>query len=380
MQNVLMVENTSILMNAIEAMRHHSLKKKETIIIVTSFHETNLSQLMKAIKINEWSEVYFPALTKPTGKEFMFKGSKLIGPSNRILQMFHKRLVLDRVKRIAASKMKVNYLICGVYANDLAITFANSISFREYCLVDDGNMTIFIAAGRQKEELYGFSHVLGVNSIASYDGVWGHLKKCIKRFMLGIKDKGIKNITFFTSHHDITLIDNDRLIKNCYAKTDEPSEQLVESNLVYFLGAPVVEREIMSLDSYRFFLQSINSRYENYSILYFPHRMEGEIGLKIVRENFVSANIMAIDVPIETHILNAPTLPETVSSFYSSALTNIASMNIAGLKIEAIYIPAKLVVKREKRMLVEKVYEDFKKRQTKSFVVVDLIKADQLVD
>jgi hypothetical protein len=371
--NVLLVENPAIYLNCREAMAVLGISAADSVLIVTSIIRKNLMQLRAEIDPAEWAAVHFPTVDTRVESVIAAGLQRTVLPRGRLANLLSQRSNVRRIKDLAVALPSVDTVICGVYANEMALTFCATTKYARYILVDDGNMTMFTAKGRSAETSVGHKHVLGVNSISRYRGVVGQIKLLIKRILIGVRDRGVPAVTFFTAHHDIDCRPPDSIIANHYSSyLRKPEDQVVHEGLVHILGAPFLERNILSEADFITLLSEVFRRYGHQSIVYFPHRMETERSLHHVRSVLKTAEILRPDVPYEGHIGVARDLPMVIASFYSSALTNLLAMDLAGVCIHVVRFPWQRVVEPTKAELVRTIYEKLAERQSERLKVVEV--------
>lgn len=371
--NALLVENPAIYLNCREAMSVLGIAPADSVIIVTSIIRKNLEQLRDKIIPSEWAGVHFPTVDARVESVIAEGKERTVTPPGMVPNLLFLRRNIGWMKNFAATVPKLDTVLCGVYGNEMALSFCQGISYERYVLVDDGNMTMFTAGGRAAEARIGHDRVLGVNSISKYGGLKGWLKLFVKRQFLGARDRGIPSITFFTSHHQISCQSPDTVIPNRYSSfMQRPEAPIVHGNRAYVLGAPILERNILREDEFIVLLEKISRLYAAMDLTYFPHRMETERSLKHVRSNVKNVDIRQTDLPFEGFIGSAQDLPAVICSFYSSALTNLQAMDLPGVTIHVIRFPWQSVIDPSKAELVKTIYENLAERQGERLKIIEV--------
>lgn len=371
--NVLLVENPAIFLNCREAMAVLGLAASDSVIVVTSIIRRNLEQLRAEIDPQEWAAVHFPTIDARVEAVIAEGRQRTVAPPGRLAHLAFARRNVTWMKNFAATLPKLDTVMCGVYGNEMALSFCAHSSHARYVLVDDGNMTMFTAAGRAAEARTGHARVLGVNSVSVYQGPTGWLKKFVKRNVIGVHDRGIPAITFFTSHHEIPCEAPDTLVPNRYSSfLRRPEAPVVHEDRVHILGAPILERNILREDDFVVLLAEMARLYGSRALTYFPHRMETERSLAHVRAALPGAEILRPDMPFENYIAVAQDLPAVITSFYSSALTNLQAMDLPGVTIHVVRFDWQRVVDPRKAELVKTIYENLAQRQGERLKIVDV--------
>lgn len=107
-----------------------------------------------------------------------------------------------------------------------------------------------------------------------------------------------------------------------------------EENTILFLGSKLSEIGIISEEYYLELMQMISGHYKGQKIIYIPHREEDPDKLAAIGR-LDNIEIKTIDYPVELFGLFEHRMPNTVSSFYSSAL--LTMQNIYQVESEAFH-------------------------------------------
>lgn len=129
------------------------------------------------------------------------------------------------------------------------------------------------------------------------------------------------------------------------------------ANTVYFIGAPLLEKDMISAEQFDFYFSKIANHYLSlgYSIKYLPHRHENNDKLK----KYQYVDVLILDEPVELYMLHAEELPSCVASFYSAALYTIQQIFSEKIKqIESFYFPPSIMkLDEDTQLKIEGVYK-----------------------
>ena len=106
---------------------------------------------------------------------------------------------------------------------------------------------------------------------------------------------------------------------------------------LYFIGAPLVEKEVLTLDVFLDLMGRIVKYYEkqNIEIIYLPHRMENLDKFK----NTDISSFIELDIPIELFLIESEYLPFKIASFYSAALYSLNVLFKNKIEVTSFGIP-----------------------------------------
>lgn len=354
---VVFAGNRHILFHAKLVLNKYGISQSNTILVISTANPLIRAQLGEVVRRDDWKAVY-----DPFEAYHIYNANKLIkwminmGHSvNWILDLVRLRRAISYIRKIVLDYPYVGAVISGIYASEIDRTYLNLVDHERYILVDDGNMTIITANGRKNEELINYKRVMGVNSHRVYDGWKGKLKVILLRNFAGIIDRGSESIEFFTSHNNIKIGNNDRIIANKYE--DMHRSAVINPRLVHFLGLPARARNILSETSFRAILRQVRRRYEGRPVFYFAHPMEGDEERVIVESIWPEAEWHDNTEPYESALLRSEQWPEIVSAFYSSVLMNLINADLEGIKFEIIRLPVNLIEGERRQELVSSIYE-----------------------
>lgn len=161
---------------------------------------------------------------------------------------------------------------------------------------------------------------------------------------LKLKDEKINLYTFIDFHKTNKL----NVFKHDFKKLKEKAVHVVASG-TYFIGQPVVEKDILSEELYiNYILKSVA---ECDGVLhYIPHRMESEYRINKLMK-ITGVNVLRLDMCIEVFFIKSAITPYKVYSYSSSAL-----LTLSKLFPECILT---FYIKSEGGLLNEKIYQQF---------------------
>lgn len=131
----------------------------------------------------------------------------------------------------------------------------------------------------------------------------------------------------------------------------------VLNNIVYFIGAPLVEKNLINETQFHFYFSRIVKLYNDNgkTIRYISHRSENAYKLR----RYGSVEVCRLDEPIELFLLQSSVVPSSVASFYSAALYSIQMMFHDYISdIVSYYLPtSEMHVRQEVKSNIEEVYK-----------------------
>ncbi|MBK8188044.1 MAG: hypothetical protein IPK77_12810 [Cellvibrio sp.] len=103
------------------------------------------------------------------------------------------------------------------------------------------------------------------------------------------------------------------------------SSQGIDHNLVFFVGAKLIEEKIMSSNDYMNICAEVARHLPNKKIIYFPHREESNESVTNIKE-FMGFEIVRPDLPLEFYVCDQRVLPGSLVGFSSAAICTIADI------------------------------------------------------
>lgn len=273
-------------LNALEYLRN---KKQGCEILVLTTDKTNIAQIRKI------------------ESEFMSKFPLLaFGFLNVEMQWVIKLAYVKWMVKIKNYETVVIGNFNNVIGYYLAVKFSKIK--KEVVLLDDGLATVKIYTDRNVHNIKYNKSIFGGKFIDVY------------RNLLGLNSSNeIPNLEFYTSY------DLEKKQKAVYDQVviqdkEKISHKVIQEDLVWFIGSPVVEYGILPREKYDLVIRSMVEKLKNNGkkIHYILHRFEDEKIEGLTYKKF--------DKPLEVIFQELEVLPEFIISFYSSALINLASI------------------------------------------------------
>ena len=309
------------LINAVEYI-HQSGKQDEynELILVTIGHKVK-SELMTIIDIYKWSAVIhlFP--------EWMLK-IKYFSVRTPIMNIWAKY----RLDRIFSPQ---SVLIFGHERNLYCRYIAKKSKTSIQVLLDDG-------AGSLAFNKDAPVHISGKVSVA--------LEK-----YFGVKDYLVHPHYFFTAYKE-KLINTDmgkiNLIMNDFSFLKDLARHRKIGKSVYFIGDPLVERNVISEDAYFRQIEEIKAIYGS-NLFYVPRSTEDQ--QKVERISKI-VPIIRPGVPFEVFLVSNEILPFKLIGYHTSVLFN--THKIFGNAIELYHIKLKEFKREIYKEILPKVYKE----------------------
>jgi hypothetical protein len=154
--------------------------------------------------------------------------------------------------------------------------------------------------------------------------------------------------------YNLKKLNNQIIYKNNYNNVKSLLKNKDKTENILFLGTKLNEVGIISENEYILLINKI-AKYYNKNIIYIPHRGEDEKKLNKISK-FQNFKIKNIDYPVELYGLYEKEIPNTVASFYSTAL--LSMQNIYGIQSESFYFDFS---NSEHKESIDSVYEYYKK-------------------
>lgn len=275
--NIFMVTSPLQLMNAIEAIEH--FKTHKNILVILYMERKSLSQIKKLIDFIDWEMIKYIPLPK----------------SNRD-RLFFAKTVHDRLKEI--KKREVNSIFVGDYKSAHLNHVVNFFKTQKIYLLDDG-----LAQLNYHHEMRNETYKVKIRSMI---------------YKLLFYKLDVIDYTFFT----IFNIPNEKVIKNNYDFFKKNIQSKEIKNSVYFIGQPLVELEIMSVENHKKELVKIINFYKAKDFIYVLHRRENEEHIQQLALE-LDFEYKVFDTLIELEMINALFIPSDFATFFSTAIVTL---------------------------------------------------------
>lgn len=280
------------MINALEAIHYFKLRNNMLVVIQNSASK-NSSQMKNLIHEHNWDEI--------------------ILIENKKSKFFNYIKLIHYLKKI-----QFNFMIIGDLGNVTKAILAN-VNKKIIYYIDDGAATLkdynnYIKVGKiNKNNFKEFRYILF--------GLKIFVKDTINMFTyLDLEPSKIKVI-----NHNFNYFKN-KLIKD-----------FTHSENIYFLGQPL--EGYIKEETYINYLTSLIRKFPNKKIIYMSHRSENTSQKHQVKalENDLF-KFVENEMPVELYFLNNKIVPNTIISFFSSALSTLETIyNIS--EVYYIFIP-----------------------------------------
>ncbi|MEA1954440.1 MAG: polysialyltransferase family glycosyltransferase [Campylobacterota bacterium] len=299
--NLFIVKTPLQIINSIEAVNYFNLTNN-VLILISSSDNQNYKQMTNLINLYNWHQVI-----KIEGKASFFK-------------------YLSLIKEL--KKEKYNFIFFARFGSMQRLILSNVNKEKVYYF-DDGTETITM-----------YNEMLLPNKINQFN--LRHLFRF--RFLLfGLKVNITDTINLFT-YFDLKPFEKSEVVLNKLEyfreKYLKPS---AESQLVYLLGQPLYEKNLVSEKTYLDCIKKIKST-SNKKIIYIPHKGESDSSkvLSLIDDTF---DVKHIDIPIELYFLGNKIKPSHIVSFFTTAFFTL-KLFYPNTKFESIYIPKEEILNK----------------------------------
>lgn len=321
-----MIRTPLQLLNAVEARRHFGLQRAALMVIEYGGHGLPPFDL-SLVDGADWLAVQVIDLN-PVPRPFphtWLDHPRLHGSEKvHVLRQQHRRQLLDNALR---PWRKVPNLLLGNYMQGWFRHAAQRCSRARCILLDDGTDTLRIAADRQRPD-----------PAQDPVSVWRRPKVWWYRRHATWNVRQRERVTFFTSYQ-LDLPPGDELVVNDFRHTRERMREVPQDRRCLFLGQPLVEDGYLAPAEFARLLAGVKTSLAAVELFYVPHRRERLAELSALLDRLGIAQL-ALDKAFEYHLLDSPSLPAIVASFFSSALDNCRLIWGDRLRIMAFRLPA----------------------------------------
>jgi hypothetical protein len=320
--NVFLVETPHQLLNALEARSFFRLGDNHLVVIVKEEYSRDSFKCL--VDQSEWRSVsYLTTRSEPESRLLRKLRDHRVERIRGYYKTYELYLLRKNLDSLAKSFQIAERVFLGNYLVEYMRHFANVLSLRELCLLDDGTTTLLINKVRRGMDVS--------KKRFSLDG----LKQKIINFAIKLNDRHIKDVTFFTIF-DFEVRAGDRLIKHNYPFLRKKGAERPVEDVVYFLGMSLID-EGLSQESYLNYLRKVVKYFSNERLVYIQHWEEPSERLKVIEKDF-NLKTIRFKVPIEHQISVLGNRPKIIASFCSSALEKCRIIFGDLLQINAFYI------------------------------------------
>lgn len=353
MKSIFLIKTPLQLLNAIEARHYFKLDPADCILIIMGDRKSQPQILNLAKKVNEWGKVVVLNDVSVFFGNPLSIGDSLLDRIGRRKLFQRSVFYVRRLNRISHYLGKVENIFVGYTRYVYMTHFINKTPHNKVFFLDDGNGTIQLA----RDRMLGTGHT-------SVSGLRKKIKLISKKYLQGIKNKEPENACFFTAY-DITVGENDQLVKNEFGYLRGLVDDLPVTNEVYFIGSPLSEAGIISQEYYLEQLQKIKKYFNNIDIVYIAHRRDSKQKLDIIK-NTLNMKVILFQYPIEYQLAFIGPRPKILASFFSAALDSCRLIFGNELVIIAFRLD---VSESPKRSIIESIYDSYEPLINENFIV-----------
>ncbi len=338
MQAVFLIKSPLQYLNALEACSFFSVQPEESLLLIIADRKSS-PQLLRLARHNH-----------------VWQGVKLLAevpllPMQDPLYSVRRSLLRNsaffslKLSRIASRLGKVDYLFIGDLANPLSRHFAHQLDCNTTIVLDDGTATLVRATERAAGRLHRRLKLVK------------RLRLGLKRKVLGLHDKEIPALTFFTLYQNLQAGPNDLVAINDFSCLRQGMLSVAREKKIYFLGGPLIEAGFLSEAVYLELLQQVAAYYHPERVVYVAHRREDPQRLEKI-SGLTGWSTQVFDYPIEYQLAQIGPLPEQLTSFFSSALETCQQIFGDSLRVCAFRIPQKILTAMppEKQQVIQRIY------------------------
>jgi len=331
LDNLFVIRSPLQLINCIEAINYFNLKDNILVIIYNNTENTN-KQIDNLIDLYPWKNIIRLNQEQKRSKFFIY---------------------IALIKKL--KKERYNYLFFGDFGSIYKLIIAN-VKKNQVWYVDDGVGTINV-----------YKSILVDNTL-------NKLSSRMLRFLLaGLSIKIKDDINLFT-YFDLKPLKHSKVIYNGLEYfSKQYLQNSVNDDIVYILGQPLVETNLLLEDDYFYYLDSIKSMFDK-KIIYIPHRTE-VIDERMNRYKSDDFEILEIDVPVELYFMNQKINPYHIVSFLTTALFTLKKL-YKKTKYSYIYIPSDKILERKED--VENIYKIIKTLNIDTILLKSNNKTEQI--
>ena len=325
---------------ALEAKHYYKNYFSAVELVVLNTQQHTLIQFYKLIDPKIWRGViYVKGYDEGCNKKYL----------KSVINIIFKKSLLN----IYIQKIKFNdFIFIGNRYDTYLWWLLGKVKSENKIILDDGLSTII-----NPDIIYSKKNRTKANN--NFRGI-------IEQKYFPTNNVEIDNVIFFSLFNKIGFRNSKYVVNNLdFVKKYFRKSSYAKDDLVLFIGQPLVLHNIYSLNAYIEVVNNIKLFYENKGLRfqYCLHRSENP-------EQYPHHwQIVNFSQPIELQLLNQLALPETVVSFYSTALLTINILFTGLIKIVAVKPSFDIT-----DSVIPIVYNYFKVCSNSSFVVIEDVK------
>lgn len=333
MKNLFILKSPLQIINAFEAVAHFNLSNNIFVLIYTDSlaNENQMREIINSTSTHDIKVIHVK-------KEFKSKFLKYV----KLIKEFKKD--------------KYNYIFLGEIGKFHKVLLAN-IKKEKVFLLDDGAGTVSF-----------YNETIKTGKYNKYKF------KEIRFLIFGLKVKVKDKMNLFT-YYDLEPVHGVEVIKNRLTnlKKSYQKENIQDSDVIYFIGQPLDDANIINVDIYKEILEKLIIMFQK-KIVYIPHRFESDNlkkAISLIDDKLFEIN--NINKPIEVYFIEQKIYPKHIISSFSTALTTLG-MIYEEANINIIKIPENDFNKTYFNSYLREFYEISDKNKMITFKELGIIK------
>lgn len=343
-------------LNVVEAQHYFNIRPEESTLVVMrqNRHPVDLQVINAIVDPSLWSEIHYVAYNLSSFSEK--------NTTNPIDSSFRKakaiKLFVNELNSVVKKGRTTSRVFIGNEDTVSMRHIAHAVKPEEVIVVDEGFAVINNVVEKKRRQ-------------SSISKVQEKLKIFLSSNIYGYKIEPLREIIYFSSYDFKT--GTIRKIDNTYAKLRSQLAKRSPVDQVLFLGQSLVENSHLTEDVYFDCMRHIKNYYGSRKLLYCVHRDEQQGKLQRLQKE-LNIEILHSHLPIEYRLTTMDQFPETIASFYSSALQNSHHILKGAVKIESFMLQPGHFISKDESMLnkIHNCYRYLKELESESFRVVEL--------
>ena len=174
--------------------------------------------------------------------------------------------------------------------------------------------------------------------------------------LFGFKSRNAPIDKIFTSYEEFTL-DGKEIIVNKYdfVRSLIKGRQSERSEIVWFIGQPLVELDLLSFDLYLKVVSEIKGRCEGNEFFYYPHPGENSEKVKALSSK-LGVDVITPDSVLEVAVMKSQKTPQRMAFLYSSAFSTFQTIYGEDIRLDVYKPDYKYFKSKMKAQAYEDVY------------------------
>lgn len=344
--NVFLVLTPLQLINAREAKEFFGTKDNTLVVLRHTTVGYPISMFKRLIGDGDWDRVYFLSTYD----------DESVLQVNIPYYILLSRRQRKRLDNLAVSLGAAQGLFIGQDHEPMARHLSNVLPHETLYLIDDGTYTLETNNARKQP--------------ADHRTPLEKLKSAIKSRIIGWNNAEAERVTFFTAY-DIDPRPGDTVVPNRYVHFRRRIADAAPTGEVWFLGGPLTLDGYVTEETYVRHLRGVRRYYGEKHLVYLPHSREQKADVERVK-TALGCEVRRSGLPVELVLSRAPSHPENVVSFISSALHNLHVMFGPKLQLTSVYLRPELFLRPHLRDEAESIYRYYRKQTDTNFRLLTL--------